>query len=142
MEAVVESLVQDARWGGGFRLLPLAPALGFALVVLLGWWAALTWRPARGRAAVAAAVLLGFATAQLLLTQAVYAPQAARMRPLVELLGRHPGSPKPLPPDLKAELDARVRDMDAATGPFSAPWRFPRALDALDRALHRAALEP
>ncbi|HJU84800.1 MAG TPA: hypothetical protein VJ600_11355 [Holophagaceae bacterium] len=131
---VVHEIIQEARWGKGHRASLLAPLLAFAFLALVGWWLAFAlqgfWRPAT----LGVFLLLGLALADLLVVEVVNRPQLPRLREDLRILLDLPGNN---PPEARAELDARLTELEAANAFGAMPWRFPGAVARLEASLNR-----
>jgi hypothetical protein len=142
LESVANSLIHDCLWGNGLWAMPVLPVLCVTLMGLMGWWLALGMRPSLRATFISGFLALGLAFGHVLLGVFLYHPQAMRLRQNLELLERHRGTRKELPPERRGLLQERLQAVEQAADPIAAPWRFPAEVQALRETMQQVMVEP
>lgn len=140
--AEADSLLDDALWGGVSKALPLLPIATFALVVLLGWWIGSGFRRGPASLVMGCSVLGGLALAQFTLSSFLYQSQFARVQARLTALEGHLGPGRAWKPENRARLKAFLQALESKASPLSAPWNFPKEMQALRDFLPAALLDP
>jgi len=137
-----DAMLDDALWGGVSKALPLLPVATFALVVLLGWWIGGGLRRGPASVVMASSILAGLALAQFTLSSFLYQSQFARVQARLTALEGHLGSGRTWKSENRARLKIFLRSLESKASPLSAPWDFPKELQALREFLPQALLDP
>lgn len=136
LDAAVDEVLAEARWGRGLRALLLLPLALVALGTLLGWGLG------RGPLGVGAGALLGLLLAHGALVAFIQRPQAARLAGAVTDLLQHLGAPRRTQPTRIQLAEAQAAALPGQARFLRAPWAFSGDVEALQATLRQVVREP
>ena len=142
LEAAADRIFMDSFWGNGLWVLSALPLASLLLLVVLGWLLASRMKGAAKGLVMLFFVVLGFGAAQVTLARFVYKAQVQRLTGNLLLLELNLGGGKSLSLDHKKTLDARLRDLDAASHAGSLPWKYLQDAAAMKQSLRQMVVEP